>query len=152
MSEPVHRLAVVAPELAEHLQLAEASSLRSAAVAAASCAVASAGITDPNVHHALDLARRGSLDGALRSQLRDLAEQLDERYWSLQKAYEDGSASEADYMKAFSDARAVSSVGFALDPDPLTAALEATYEAHAAAADGAEVLEAAERALRPENA
>ena len=38
-------------------------------------------------------------------------------------------------MKAFARARAVSAAWFALDPDPVKAAVEATYEAQAAIND-----------------
>jgi hypothetical protein len=72
----------------------------------------------------------------LRSYLRFwLTEELDEIAWDAQEQAEAGVLPEQAYLAAFARARAAASVGFALEPDALHAALEAVYEAQAALAD-----------------
>ena len=60
---------------------------------------------------------------------------LDQVAWDIQEMAETGAASYQTYSIAFQRARTASAVGFALERDPLRAALEAVYEAQAAVAD-----------------
>jgi hypothetical protein len=77
----------------------------------------------------------GQSSAAERSGVQQLTEELDEIAWDVQDMTEAGTASLQDYSTAFRRARAAASVGFALGPDSLSAALEAVYEARAAAGD-----------------
>jgi hypothetical protein len=97
-------------------------------------AVGRAGVSDPAVERVLD----DSGGERNRDELERLAHRLDDEYFA---------ASEKESLEAFGRARAVSAVWHALDPDALTAALEATYEAYSAFGDGGEALAVAERAL-----
>lgn len=64
-----------------------------------------------------------------------LTEGLDEAAWGVQDRVEAGTADKADYVNAFAKARAANAVWYALDPDPLEAAAEATFEASSAIED-----------------
>jgi hypothetical protein len=70
---------------------------------------------------------RGALDA--------LAAGLDDEYFGLQEAAEEGRATVDDYMRPFGQARAVAALSFATDPDASEAADEAIYEAAHATAD-----------------
>jgi hypothetical protein len=64
-----------------------------------------------------------------------LAAGLDDEYFGLQEAAEGGRATVDAYMRPFGQARAVTALSFATDPDALEAAEEAIYEAAHATAD-----------------
>lgn len=141
------RLPMVAPEIADMLQRASEPGQRRGAVAAASLVVERAVLDDGRVKRALSLLRNGETDEKLRLELERWVEELDDSYWDLQAAYEQGQRSEADYLAAFGLARSVSSVCFGLHPDALHGAMEAVYEAHCAFSDGSGVLDAVASAL-----
>lgn len=93
------------------------------------------GTSEPN-GYALAALREGQVgDSHERNALKALVDALDERAWDIQDEVEAGRAAEQQYLDGFALARAASAVWFALDADPLTAALEATYEAQAARGD-----------------
>jgi hypothetical protein len=107
--------------------------LRQVAARLAALSIEQSRLSDPRVDQALAaLHGQGFGDSSAREALRELAENLDQRQWSLQEAGQGGDPSSASHMLAFRQARAASSVWFALESDPLTATLESAYEAQAA--------------------
>lgn len=70
-----------------------------------------------------------------RRSVAQLTEELDERAWDIQELVDTGAATEEAYLEAFRQARAAAAVGYALSPDPQTAAFESVYEAQAAVID-----------------
>ncbi len=67
-----------------------------------------------------------------RKVVREAVQRLDEAAWEAGDEADAGRVSEAAHSAAFARARAAAAVEWALDDDPLTAAVEAVYEAHAA--------------------
>ncbi|MDQ2816254.1 MAG: hypothetical protein M3Z75_31535 [Actinomycetota bacterium] len=105
-------------------------------------------LTDPRLDAAIAVLRLGGKDSAAeRSRVQQLTRDLDEIAWDIQDMAEAGTASPQDYFTAFERARAAASVGFALDPHALSAALEAVYEARFAVDDLAAVQEVVSRLL-----
>jgi hypothetical protein len=142
------RLSTTAPDIALRLEGAESHRLRQVAEAVASLAVAQTGQSDSCLDAAIDLVKRGMFgDSAERTRVQLLTEELDETQWDLQERVESGTASQEQYLNAFRRARAASTVWFALADDPLEAALESVYEAHAAIADPGIVKQAVDAVL-----
>jgi hypothetical protein len=130
------RLAYVSPDLAQLIRKADAAQLRRVAAAAAMFAVDRTGLCDPRSQAAqITLAQGNPGDSQQRAEVHQLAEELDEAAWDIQDRVDVGNAPRHSYLHAFAMARAASALCFALDADPLTAALEATYEANAATDD-----------------
>lgn len=130
------RMNQLEPGLRRMLIEASDEARRRVALTVSRLAVSRAGISDPRLGAALEQLLRGKYgDSPERSALRALTEELDDAAWGIQDRVELGAADKADYAKAFMTARAVNAVWYALDPDPLAAAVEATYEAAAAIAD-----------------
>ena len=77
-----------------------------------------------------------------------LVDELDETAGATQARQHAGAATEDDYLRDFRKARAASAMWFALDPDPLTAAIQSAYEAYHAVADSAVFLDLVGEALR----
>jgi len=142
------RLSMVSPELAARLQsTVEERALRRAARAAAAVVVERAGLVDDRVDRAIEILSAGATDPEVRKVLEGYSEGLDERAWDLMDARSDDRGSEEEYLVAFGRARAASAAVWALEADPVMAALEATYEAHCAFSDGSGVLTAVAAAL-----
>lgn len=130
------RLSAIAPDIAQELERSPAAHLRILAERLAKAAIQ---------HHRLDDTRIDAALRALREQrygssrerldLRTLVDDLDEAAWVLQERVEANRAPESDYIGAFERARAAMALWFALDEDPLAAAVEAAYEAEAATDD-----------------
>lgn len=130
------RLSTIAADLAEQLNNCSTSQLRKVASSAALFAVDRTNLVDPRLDGALATIRvsapgdRNECSNALR-----VTEELDERAWDIREKVDDGTLPKHAYLEAFRKARAAASVGFALELNPLQAALEAVYEAKAAVAD-----------------
>ena len=77
-----------------------------------------------------------------------LVAQLDDEYFQLQEAEEEGQASSEDYMRVFGQARAVAAVAFAGGDDPFEAATEAIYEAAATTDNQGDLVAQIEEALK----
>lgn len=139
----MQRLETLAPEFARRLQTLGAEEQRAVAVAASELALSRSGVDHP-VIAAIEPALQGGapVSSEERERIRALADQLDEIYFDLQEAAEAHGAEASDWEQAFRRARAVSSLYWALDDDPLTAASEAVYESAAAVGDPADVLAA----------
>jgi hypothetical protein len=142
------RLSTIAEDLAEQLSRQPAGRLRRVAAAAAGLAVERTQLLDPRLDVAL-AAVRGHDPAAVadRSQVLALAEELDDHAWEAQEQAEAGLLPEQAYVVAFALARAAATVGCALEPDALKAALESVYEAQAAVDDLAAIRGAVAAAL-----
>lgn len=130
------RLDTRAADLARQIQAAAPDSQRRIAVNLAELTIARVPVDEPAVGaalHALRSARWG--DSPERTAAEQLAERLDETAWDVQDQVDEGNASQSDYIAAFTRARAVSALVFALAPDAAIAALETAYEAEAATED-----------------
>jgi hypothetical protein len=132
----VTRLETLSPDLAGKLERASAAKQRAASLAASEFAVARAKVEHPLVEKALTKVRAtGVLTPKEKAELDALVARLDEEYFALQEAAEEGRASTEDYMRVFGQARAVAALSFAGGDDPFQAATEAIYEAAATTDD-----------------
>ena len=131
------RLSVIDPELVTWLGRRSREELRQSAAGVARFAVERTRIADPRLDAALTaLADAQYGNTAEQAGVEQLVDELDVIAWDIQdEAESEASAPNEVYVTAFRRARAASSVRFALAPNALAAALEATYEAHAATHD-----------------
>jgi hypothetical protein len=130
------RLEILSPDVADKLQRASAAKQRAASLAACEFAVAHTRVEHRLVDEALRTLRAaGVLTPNEKAELDALAAQLDEDYFALQEAAEEGQASTEDYLAMFAKARAVAALACAGDENALQAATEAIYEAAATADD-----------------
>lgn len=119
---------------------------RQAVLAACVIAVAQTGLQGDAVTAALALLRRENGDWqAVRQKIGEISERLDEQYLHLYDLAEQQMTPEALYR--FRQARAAAALAFGLSPKS-EELLEAVYEAIVASEKQAEVLQAAEMALR----
>ena len=129
----ISRLATIAPDLVASLEHQQPRRLRLVAASGAGLAVERVCLSDPRLEAALGALREGRLgDTSERTGVQCLAREIDEMAWDAQERAEAGGGSREAYVIAFRKARAAAAVGFALEADALTAALEAVCEAHAA--------------------
>lgn len=132
------RLETISPSLAEKLARASAEQRRRLVLAACELAVQRAGLDSEEVNAALaSMQQRVPIPSEQVAKIAALVERLDERYFTLQEAVDEGRASPDDYLVPFSQARAASATVYALKDDSLDAGMEAIYEA-AVATDAAE--------------
>ncbi len=130
------RLSTVAVDLVHQLESLPPGVLRLVAADAASIAVERTQLADPRLRLGLEaLSASDSGMASARRAVEQLTQELDERAWDIQELVDAGAASEEAYVEAFRQARAAAAVGYALNPDPRTAALESVYEAQAALVD-----------------
>jgi hypothetical protein len=109
-------------------------------LAASEFAISHTKLKHPVVEKALKQLHAGGVLGPVeKAELESLSAQLDEQYHALQEAAEEGHASIDDYMRAFSQARAVAALCFTGSEDAYRAASEAIYEAAATTDDRAEL-------------
>jgi hypothetical protein len=142
------RLETVSSDLVEKLRHSAASKQRAAALAACRFAVSKADVAQVAAAEALEtIQKSGTLSGQQKAALDALVAQLDEEYFQLQEAAEEGRASTDDYLKVFGQARAVAALTFAGGDDPFDAATEAIYEATATTDDQEELLTLVEAEL-----
>jgi hypothetical protein len=121
------RLVLVSREGAAQLAQHSPAELRRIACQVAEVALSATALESP---FALDLPNEAAR-AQLRERLEREVEQLDAIYFDLADAREAGNATEQQVLAAFSRARALHSAWFALSPDPIEAAAEASYEAQA---------------------
>ena len=142
------RLETVSRDLVEKLRHSTASKQRAAALAACKFAVTKADVVQAAVTEALEtIQKSATLSVQQKAALDALVAQLDEEYFQLQEAAEDGRASTDDYLKVFGQARAVAALMFAGGDVPFDAATEAIYEATATTDDQEELLTLVEAEL-----
>ena len=131
MSDALHRLDSVARDLRAQLEGLDDGELRRIAHAVAHRAVSQTRLEETSVGDAFEAVGRPG-QAAVREVVREAVQRLDEEAWEAGDEAEAGRGSEAAHAAAFARARAAAAVEWALDDDPLTAALESVYEAHAA--------------------
>jgi hypothetical protein len=142
------RLDALSTRLAAALRQASEERLRSACLEACEFAVQRTGVESSLVDDALRSLRASKpLPLDYREALEALAGRLDDEYFGLQEAADEGRATVDDYMKPFGQARAVTALSFATDRDALKAANEAIYEAATAVADKEELVVAVLKVL-----
>jgi hypothetical protein len=136
----MNRLDALSPELARQLRHASAALQSAVAVAACEYAIACARVRHPIVDEALGKLREGRvLRSSTKADLNALVETLDEQYFKLQDAAEDGLASNYASQQVFGQVRAVAALVSAFNADHCEASMEAVYEA-AAVTDQSESL------------
>jgi aminopeptidase N len=127
------RLDAIARDLAEQLEREPVPRLRRVAERVALAALGEVPVEDDRVDRAVAALRAARFgETSERAALKALVDELDEAAWNMQDEVEAGQADQADYLAAFGRARAAMALWFALDGDPLEAAMEAAYEAEAA--------------------
>ncbi len=120
-------LTLLPEALVEVLHHCNVVQLRRGATRAAQLAMAAAGLDDPRVDVALAALESGRTgDGPARDAIGRLVEELDTAGWEARD-----SGAEDDYQRAFRRARSANALWAALDFDPMAAAADAAYEAHA---------------------
>jgi hypothetical protein len=146
---PMTRLETLNPELAEKLRAASENKRRAASLAACEFAISQSMIDEPLVREVLDTLRWSSSVASTKlKQVEALMTRLDERYFDLHDATEDGRAAPAEYLRFFSQARAVSATLFACKENSFEAATEAIYEASHVAEDQVKLFTQIEATLR----
>ena len=110
--------------------------LRRGAKRAALLAIAKSGLSDPRVDAALAALESGRTgDGPARDALLRLLEDLDNDAWAAHGRVEARSAPTDEYRRVFRLARSANALWASLDRDPMVAAADAAYEAHAVLED-----------------
>lgn len=136
-------------DLVDKLQKASEKQQREASLVACRFGLLKAELEAPFVDAALETIRSGqSLSIEQKAKLKEYAAQLDETYFQLQAASDEGRVSRIEYLKTFAQARAVSALIFAGDGDALKAAAEAIYEAAATGEDPVELISQIEAVLK----
>jgi beta-galactosidase/beta-glucuronidase len=148
LGEPMRLLDTLSPDLRARLLKADEPDLRRVALAAAELATRSVGLNDPRLDYALDVARGRHADRhAAQDDVKALVEKLDRLTFELRQTVDVDPDEREEYLRAFSRARAASSVGSALDADALNAAIWAIYDANQAVSESAALMQVVEEAL-----
>lgn len=126
------RLESVSSELVQRLSQSAPAKQRAASLAASKFAASKTHLDHVAVKDALTTLQKDErLSAQQRASLDGLVAKLDDEYFQLQEAAEEGQASAGDYLRPFGQARAVAAILFADSDDPFEAATEAIYEASA---------------------
>jgi len=130
------RLETLAPKLVQRLRRASPPKQRAAALAACEFAIKKAHLRCACVERALNILRSGGgLSASHQSELEALMSNLDNEYFELQDAAEQGRTTSENYLQKFVQARADSALLFASKDDSFEASSEATHEAAATVND-----------------
>jgi hypothetical protein len=125
-------LELLSGDLVDKLRRASTAKQRAASLVASEFAISHSRVEHPLVLKALEKVRRtGVLTPKEKTEVDKLAAQLDEEYFDLQEAAEQGRGSEEEYLRMFAKARAVAAVSFAGNEDAFQGAAESIYEAAA---------------------
>jgi hypothetical protein len=131
------RLDSTAPDLVRRLECASSRELREISARVVGAALRKTDLHEPRIGAALAALRASRFgESAALAALSQLESELDNLAWDEQERMWRGTATEDAYHRAFARARAVSALRFALEPDPLWAALDGVYEAIAATDPG----------------
>ena len=142
------RLETRAPELASKLRHAPAPKQRAASLVACQFALARGEVRDPLVLKAVEELEAGlGLTEDKKSQLKALIARLDEKYFDLQQAAEEGTAGSDEYVRVFEQARAVAALSCAFHDDLFKASSESIYEASSTTDNPCALFAAIESAL-----
>jgi hypothetical protein len=145
----MHRLETLSREFAERLEHLAPDEQRAVAAAACEFALGRTRVSDPAVDSGLHALRSGQAVALEdRNRIRSLLDRLDDKYFELQEAAEDGREAADCYEDVFAQARAMAALYYALDGDPLTAASEAVYEAAIAVGNAGELFAAIDFAFQ----
>ena len=136
----MNRLETLIPDLADKLRIASTLKQRASSLAASEYAISHAKFEHPLVEKALEIVRAGGVfTPKYKTEIEALVTRLDERYFELQEAAEEGGLSPDDYLRVFGQARAVAALSFSGNEDAFEAATEAIYEAAASTDDKEEL-------------
>ena len=138
------------PGLVRQLEAANPEGQLAVALAAAQTAIRRTQLREYRVDAAVSAKRIG--ESAEREDVRVLSDELDEVAWTIQARMHQGAAAEEEYTRAFRRARAASALFFALDENPLSAAIQALYEAHHAIGDAEALRQVVDRILARQSA
>jgi len=94
------------------------------------------------------LRAAGFIDPVQIAELDAYIARLDDEYFDLQEATDDGTAGAQDYLPVFCQARAVAALSFAGRQDALQGAMDAVYEAAATTDNKDELTAVIRSALR----
>ncbi len=143
------RLSSLSSQLAERLRQSTPVKQRAAATAAIRFALRNASSKHAAIEDALSAVELGrTLSDPQRLVLSALVAALDEDYFRLHVAAEEGGTSADDYLRAFAKARAANAVLHAGGVDPLEASSQAIYEAAATTDDWSELQQIIEAILK----
>lgn len=128
------RLDLLSLELAEELSHANVAKQQLIAWSACKMALSHTQLRNSLIDQFLDVTEgKKSVDlPVLRNELLKYAEKLDEVQWNLREEVDNGIETMPNYLQAFTDARVINALYFALDPNPYIAAAESIYEIYAA--------------------
>jgi hypothetical protein len=147
----MNRLETLSLDLAAELRRATPAKQRAAVLAACDFAISRAGVEEPDAKTMLCQLQAGKeIRPQQRKQIDALVSDLDDEYFHLQEAAEQGQASEQAYLRQFAKARAVAALSFACNEDSYEAATEGIYEAAISVIveDKSELLAVVEAVLR----
>lgn len=148
LGEPIRLLDSLSPDLRARLVKADEPELRRVALAVAELAIRSVGLSDPRLDHALDIVRGRAADRySAQDHIKAFVEELDRLTFEERQLSDVAPEKQEEYLRAFSRARAASSVASALDEDPVNAAIWAVYDASHAVGEPAELIRIVEEAL-----
>ncbi len=129
----------IIPDLQELLEKADQNTQRKITLAVSELAIKESEIDDPRLQKALELLQKERYgDSPERQAIKNLVDELDRAAWDIQGKWIEDSRILYDkekYEKAFTKARAVNALWFALDEDSLSAVSETVYEANVAIND-----------------
>jgi hypothetical protein len=129
-------VALIDKDLAAAIEHLTNRQLRAVATAASRFALDRTRLTNAAIKEALNALELGKLgDSATRAKLESLVKTLDEKQWRLQEIEKQNRTSSKNYIETFQQARAASSLYFALHIDPFVAATNAIYESFHATND-----------------
>ena len=129
----MQRLETIAPDISRLLDRLSAQQLRRISTSVCKAVVGQVRLHESTVNEALvALKNSDPIPLPLREAAVALAERLDTTYFDLQDAADEGRATQAQVLDAFSQARAASAVATALSGFDANTAKEVIYEAAAA--------------------
>ncbi len=142
------RLAIVSGSLASALRRASVDQQRDVSLKACEFAVERSGVCSPIVDQVLQLLRASRrVPSEWIHDLQALTQRLDNEYFDLQQAADEGRTNDDEWKRMFSQARAASALMFASGADAFEAASEAIYEAAATVDPSSEFLASISRSL-----
>jgi len=144
------RLETVAKNLAARLEASNSEQQRKASIIACEFALQAISLEIPIISESLGQLRQNKrLSQERIDELNNLVAQLDGRYFDIQSKAEDDVALQAEMIRLFSQARAVSALSFAGGEEALVAAMESVYEASMVFDDYSKLFSIVENALCP---
>lgn len=131
------RLGLLSQSLVEKLSHTDEKKLRDIAWSTCKMALAHTRLSDSRIDQFINVTE-GLIEVEilpLRQGLLNYVEKLDEIQWNLREEVDKGNETMSSYLQAFTDARVMNALYFALNPVPFLAAAESIYETFAATND-----------------